>query len=166
MRTPGLMEFCAAIEGTPLNSWIQDHGDLFIPSIQVIHIIAISAILIASSMMNLRILGMASMDHRLSFVVGRFSPILRISLVFLIISGILMIVGEPARSLANSAFQFKMICLISALLIFWIMTRALSQDEGYWQKSASRQSTVKVLAILSMMLWVSIVFAGRWIAYL
>jgi hypothetical protein len=166
MRTPGLMELCAAIEGTPLSAWIQDHGDWFIPTVQVIHIMAIAAILIASSLINLRILGSASTDHSLSFVVARFSPILRTSLVFLILSGILLIVGEPARSLANSAFQFKMICLMSTLLIFWIITRALAQDEGYWQKSASRQSSIKVLAMLSIILWVSIVFAGRWIAYL
>ena len=166
MRTTGLMELCAAIEGTPLSAWIQDQGDWFIPSVQVIHIIAIAAILIASSLINLRILGMASMDHRLSFVVARFSPILRISLVFLILSGILLIVGEPARSLANSVFQFKMLCLICTLLIFWIMTRTLAQDEGYWQKTASRQSSVKALAMLSVILWISIVFAGRWIAYL
>jgi putative copper export protein len=166
MRTPGLMELCSAIESTSISNWIQSDSGWFSPAIQSIHILSISAILIAAAMINLRILGIASSDHSLYFVCRRFSPIILMSLVLLLISGLLMIIGEPARSLANSAFQFKMLCLIGNLIILWVISKGLSQDEQYWQRSASRKVNSIALAIISMILWISIVFAGRWIAYL
>ena len=159
------MELCASIEGTSISNWIQSDSGWFVPAVQSIHILSISAILIGSAMINLRILGIASSDHSLYFVFRRFSPIILMSLVLLLLSGVLMIIGEPARSLANSAFQFKMLCLIGALIILWFVSKGLSRDEQYWQRSASRTANSKALAIISMILWVSIVFAGRWIAY-
>jgi len=59
-----------------------------------------------------------------------------------------MIIGEPARSLANPVFQLKMLLLLAAIAV----TVALHKES-------------RIIAILSLSLWVGIVFAGRWIAY-
>jgi len=46
-----------------------------------------------------------------------------------------------------------------------MLQRPLATNEGYWEQSGGRQLTAKSIAILSLVLWSCIVFAGRWIAY-
>ena len=62
--------------------------------------------------------------------------------------------------------QVKMLFLLSALLIFFIFKKTANQDPQYWEKSHQRQFFAKLLALTSIVLWIGIVFAGRWIAYL
>ena len=164
MRPPFLLDFCASIESTSLSNWIQSQSWV-IPTFQTIHLLGISAVLISILMINLRILGIGLKDHPLIFVLSRFTPVINLAFIFLVMSGLVMIIGEPARSLANSAFQFKMLCLLIVLFIMMIISKAMSEDSQYWQKSNKRQFNLKLLALISLALWVSIVFAGRWIAY-
>jgi len=166
MRTAALLNFCASIGSTQLSIWIQDHGESFVPAVQVIHILSISAILISTLMINARILGFGFSDRALNLVIKRFSPAIYLALTCLLLTGVAMIIGEPARSLANIAFQVKMLFLLSALLIFFIFKKTANQDPQYWEKSHQRQFFAKLLALTSIVLWIGIVFAGRWIAYL
>jgi hypothetical protein len=165
MRTAALLNFCTAIEGTSLSIWIQDHGEWFVPMVQAIHILCISAILISTLMINARILGFGFSDRPLNLVIKRFSSAIYLALALLLLTGIAMIVGEPARSLANMAFQLKMLFLFIALSIFFLFTRTAAQDPHYWEKSNQLKFLAKLLALISIALWVGIVFAGRWIAY-
>jgi hypothetical protein len=166
MKTPGLLEFCAEIESTPLSNWIKDHSEWFIPTIQVIHIVCIAAILVSSLMINAKVLSSNSGNHKLQFELKRFSPVIFGTLILLFLSGSLMIIGEPARSLANSAFQCKMLFLILAILILLIIKNVSQKNSMFQPQSLISQLTLKSLAIISTILWISIIFAGRWIAYL
>jgi hypothetical protein len=76
-----------------------------------------------------------------------------------------MIIGEPARELANPVFQLKMLLLIAAVAA----TRGVQLTlEG--QSTASGAATVaprsRMLSALALLLWVGVIFAGRWIAYI
>jgi hypothetical protein len=77
-----------------------------------------------------------------------------------------MISAEPARALQNPAFQLKMLLLVLVVGLCVAIGRPLRRDGGYWSRSAGRRGLVAVLAVTSLLLWVGIVFAGRWIAYL
>jgi len=49
------------------------------------------------------------------------------------------------------------------LIVTLLSQRALNGDSGFWDK---RVATGRAIAMLSLLLWAGIVFAGRWIAYL
>ena len=83
----------------------------------------------------------------------------------LLVSGMIMIAGEPARSLANYAFQLKMLLLVIIIGITLIVQLKLRGDTKFWEASAKRRSAAKVIALLSLGIWIGIVCAGRWIAY-
>jgi len=99
-------------------------------------------------MLDLRLLGMVGRDQPLERVTSRFRPVIWWTLPILLATGVVMIIGEPARSLANPVFQLKMLLLLAAIAV----TAGLHKDS-------------RIIAILSLSLWVGIVFAGRWIAY-
>jgi hypothetical protein len=146
MRTPGLGKFCAWLEQTPLSQAIQSAGWV-VPSVQTIHILAIAAVLGSALMIALRLAGFAWRDREIASVYGRFRPVIWWALPILLATGAVMIVGEPARSLANPVFQVKMLLLISVIVVMLLPFRNRS------------------IALLSVVLWIGIVFAGRWIAY-
>jgi hypothetical protein len=76
-----------------------------------------------------------------------------------------MITGEPARSLANSIFQLKMLLLVSALGVSLGVQALLDKDGGFWDRSKGRRGAAIAAGAISLCLWSGIVFAGRWIAY-
>jgi hypothetical protein len=99
-------------------------------------------------MLDLRLLGIVGSDQPLARVTNRFRPVIWSTLPILLATGVVMIIGEPARSLANPVFQLKMLLLLAAIAV----TAAFHKES-------------RIIAILSLSLWVGIVFAGRWIAY-
>jgi hypothetical protein len=95
----------------------------------------------------------------------RFFPWLWWALALLLLSGTVLITAEPGRSLTNWVFQLKMLLVIAAVVLTCLFQQPLRKDAGYWQKSAARRRYAGAIAIVSLCVWVGIVFSGRWIAY-
>jgi len=76
-----------------------------------------------------------------------------------------MIVGEPPRSLKNPVFQIKMALLLAALVATVICQVTLRHHPAFGDLTTGRRAGAATLASVSMLLWVGIIFAGRWIAY-
>src|SRR2546428_10203651 len=106
MRTQTLDRFCSWLEQTPLSQAIQSAGWV-VPTVQTIHILAIAAVLSSVLMLDLRLLGMVGRDQPLERVANRFRPVIWWTLPILLATGIVIIIGQPPRSLANPAFRLK-----------------------------------------------------------
>lgn len=156
--------FCAWLERTPLSHQLQTI-EWVVPAVQTLHLLAIAALMGATLVLNLRLLGLAAADASLERVTRRFLPVVKVALAVLLTTGLVMIAAEPARSLLNIAFQWKMGLLATALLLTGVTVRALRRHPGDWQASRRRRSLAGLSAVFSTGLWVAILFAGRWIAY-
>jgi uncharacterized membrane protein len=84
----------------------------------------------------------------------------------LLVSGILLIITEPARELMNGAFRLKMLLVLLLVLLTFTCQKATAADPDYWSASPGRRRLGGVLGAASLVLCVSIVAAGRLIAYL
>ena len=96
------------------------------PTVQTVHILAIAVVASSVLMIDLRLIGMFWADRPLKDVSSRFLPPVWWSLPVLLVTGAIMIISEPARSLKNPAFQLKMTLLIAALVVtglFQILAR-------------------------------------------
>jgi cation transport ATPase len=160
MRNSGLLDFCAYLENTQLALVIQD-SFWIVPVMQTLHILSISALLVSALMINLRVLNIISKSDLISAVVSRYINIIWLALPVLLISGSILIVGEPARSLANPAFQMKMVMLIAVIF----MTIGIQRMASTVNDQMQAKGIIKLLAALSVLLWLGIVACGRWIAY-
>jgi len=147
MRTQSLDRFCSWLEQTPLSQAIQSTGWV-VSAVQTIHILAIAVVLSAVLMPDLDLLGKVGREQPFERVTSRFRPVSCCALPNILATGVVMIIGEPARSLANPVFQLKILLPLAAIAV----TAGLHKDS-------------RIIAILSLSLWVGIVFAGRWIAY-
>lgn len=149
---------------TPFSMQIQTI-DWVIPTVQTVHILSIALVTSSAAMVDLHVLGVLSQSQQLAPVTRRFLPWIWWTLPILLLSGAILIIGEPGRSLGNPAFILKMSMLAAVLIVTLIFQKGVSRDERYWGSSTRRRISGRVLAASSLILWVGIVFAGRWIAY-
>ena len=156
-----LNEICQWIDHTALSQAIQT-TKWAVPAVQTIHILAIAVVASSALMIDLRLIGVFWANRPMNNVTVRFLPLVWWPLLVLLTTGVIMIIAEPARSLKNPAFQLKMLLLIAALVVTglfqFLHRRSAGVDDG-------PRAAAVTLAIVSIVLWSSIIFAGRWIAY-
>lgn len=139
------------------NEWV-------IPTVQSIHIVAIGVALGSVFMVTLRILGWAARDEPLADTNARFGPWLTGGLVVLLATGIVMIIGEPARELLTLSFWLKMILLVIGTAVAVAFQRSVRRHQDRWESTAGAAG-VRVLAVVTLLIWLGIVVLGRLIAY-
>ena len=130
-----------------------------IPAIQVVHILCLATLFALALNLALRVAGRGLAAEPLASLAGRFVPTIWICLAGLFVSGALLIVAEPFRTITNPVFYLKMSLLVVAIVLtLWLASVARRQSE------APRPIHVAV-ATVSMLVWAGIVVAGRYIAY-
>src|SRR6476469_1198486 len=143
---------CWWLEHTALSQTIQSINWI-VPAIQTIHILAITVVAASALMIDLRLIGVFSADRPLREVAARFLPLIWWPLLVLLATGAIMIIGEPARSLKNPAFQLKMALLVTVLVVTALYQFLLRRDPGLGSPASPRRGTATALATLYMLLW-------------
>jgi len=168
MRNLTLNQFCLWLEDTPISQYIQV-SDWIVPCTQIIHIFAVSAALSVALMISLRLLGLFATEKTFSTIFDRCWSVFLTALIILLISGSILIVGEPSRSLANETFQLKMLLLVAVLGTLRIIKVRLANPKIDWKSGYTPdvgvESLGKALSLILLLLLTGVVFAGRWIAY-
>jgi uncharacterized membrane protein len=161
MIDAALTEFSKWLAATELSHTIQTAGWI-IPTIQTVHILGVAVLFSSAILMDLRVLRLLQRDVPLPEVSRRFLPVIWPMVVILLLTGSLLIIGEPRRSLLNTTFYLKMTLLIVAVLLTaglqWSF--ATARDQG-----RARLIAGQVVATASILVWCGVLFAGRWIAY-
>lgn len=159
-----LSELSKWLAATPLSHTIQTTS-WFIPTIQIIHILGVAVLFSSAVLVDLRIWRLLERDIPLAQVARRFLPPIWPVLLILLITGSLLIVGEPRRSLLNSTFYLKMALLAVAIMLTAGLQRSISSSPNSWDKDRGRRLAARFAATASIAVWCGILFAGRWIAY-
>jgi hypothetical protein len=160
LRSTQLTEFALWISDTSASMWIVTHF-WAIPIIQCIHILAIAASFASILMINARMFNIAG-SGSMADTANRYIRVLWWALVVLILSGIAMIIGEPVRELINPYFWIKMGLVVFGILItIWFHKGVLKHV------AAGREIVVtdKATAVFLVILWMIIMYCGRFIAY-
>lgn len=153
-----MREFSSWLSATPVSHVIQSTSGA-IADIQVIHILSLTILFALALNLSLRIAGRGLAIESLPSLAARFVPAIWICLGVLLLSGGLLIIAEPGRTITNSVFYLKMgLLLVQVVITVWLATVARRQ-------SAQPTSLHVVAGVVYMVLWMGIIFAGRFIAY-
>jgi hypothetical protein len=160
-----LRQFAEWLSTTGLSVFIQHHNGWMIPTIQSIHIVGISLVLGSVLMIDLRVLGWAGTDQTLRQTTNRFGPWLVGALVLQLVTGLLMVVGEPVRELINFSFWLKMLLISIGTSVAILFLATISKRQEAWDETLVRGSPVKWMAVVTFLIWLGIIILGRLIAY-
>ena len=164
MTIAALREFSGWLAATPLSHMIQT-TKWIIPALQTIHILSVAVLFSAAILVDLRIWRLMQRDVPLVEVARRFLPAIWPVVLVLLITGSLLIIGEPRRSLINSTFYLKMTLLVVALSLTAWLQWSLSRSPNSWEQDRPRRVAGRLAATVSILVWCGVLFAGRWIAY-
>jgi hypothetical protein len=169
-----LVDFCSWLQQSPFSQVLQN-VEWIVPAVQTVHILCIGAVISAALALALRQFGLLAADQPLTRVAAQFLRVIWLALPVLLVTGSLLIAAEPRRSLASPAFQLKMallVCVASLLLLYQSRIARLARSStGAATGAAGAGASAatfrpgKVITVVALLLWVGIIFAGRWIAY-
>lgn len=159
-----IQHFCDWLAATWLSQTFANAG-WFVPTVQTIHILSIAAVVTMLGMMNFRLLRITRSGPTLQSLSAGYVPWVWRVLVILLVTGILLTITEPTRELMNNAFRLKMLMVVVLVVLTAIFSSALRKDAEFWSATPGRRVLGGALALTSLILCVSIVAAGRLIAY-
>jgi hypothetical protein len=157
-------EFSGWLAATSLSHTIQTTGWV-IPTLQTIHILSVAVVFSSAVLVDLRLWRLLNRDVPLPEITRRFLPTIWPVLVVLLITGALLIIGEPRRSLLNATFYIKMALLAVAIVLTAWLQWSVSSSPNVWDRDRGRRMAGQLAASVSILVWCGILFAGRWIAY-
>jgi hypothetical protein len=159
-----IIDFCAWLAATPLSASLATLT-WAIPLVQTIHILAISALIGSAVLFNSHLLSAATSGEAVPAIAARFLRWIWCSLPVLLVSGVIMIIAEPARELRNPVFRTKMLLILGAMVLTRVLQRPLRQSAASSGIDGARRGLAIALSATSLLLWVAVIFAGRLIAY-
>lgn len=132
------------------------------PLLSSAHILGLGILVGSIVTLDLRLLNIVKRG-RLSELAPLLSRVAGCGLLLSIVSGLLLFSVQPAHYLGNSAFLLKLV-LVSLALINVAIVHSLSA----WRVLLAGQPAsllLKFTATVSLLLWLAILIAGRWIAF-
>ncbi len=149
----------------PFAAWLAAAPRLigpYYPYLNATHILSLALLVGAITTLDLRLLGVFS-----RFSAAQLAPPLTrmagIGLAGALLTGVLLFSVQPTFYAANSAFRLKLLLLVAAIINVVVVRRLPS-----WRAlrdGASIAPVLRLTAALSLTLWICVLFAGRWVAF-
>lgn len=134
------------------------------PSVQTLHILSIAVVMMVAGIIGLRLLGFAGTSYSADMLVRRFAPLIWFALLVLLLTGSVLIINRPARYFGNWSFLTKMVLVLFGAGLVLAMQRVAARNPAYFD-SVAEKSAGRILGTFLLVVWVAVIFAGRWIAY-
>ncbi len=149
-----MLMFAYDVTANPLNN-----NEWSFPLLEIIHIAGFALSIGTIALVDLRLLGLALMRAPARQVWKDTAPWTLVGLIIMLVSGPLIFSSDPDMYLGNSSFRFKMVALLVAIVFNYTIHRRVAMVEG------PPAGMAKLVGVLSLSLWVSVVFAGLFIAF-
>lgn len=159
-----LLPFCQWLEATPLGVFIAQSPWAF-PTVESIHVFALVVVVGTIAIVDLRLLGIASLNRAVSAVSDDVLAITWTFFVLAAVTGGLMFSSKATHYLDNGPFRIKMLLLALAganMLAFHVIPW---KTVAAWDVEAPTPPAARVGGTLSLMFWIGVVACGRWIAF-
>jgi hypothetical protein len=135
------------------------------PLIESFHVIGLTMVFGTIAIMDLRMLGLASTSRPFSRVKSDILKWTWVAFVLTVVTGLLMFITNAPAYFANLHFRLKMLSIALAglnMVVFeWTTGRAVRR----WDTDRSAPAAGKLAGALSILLWIGVIFFGRWIGF-
>jgi hypothetical protein len=159
-----MLPFCRWLEQTSVGAGVRESLWLF-PAIETVHLLGMAALVATTAVFDLRLLGWVLRRERVSELAARLLPWSWAGFAVQVVTGALLFASEAVKVYTNPAFRVKMLLIflagVHALVFHWSVYR----DVASWDDSGVLPAGAKVAGFVSILLWIGIVAAGRFIGF-
>jgi hypothetical protein len=155
-----MLPFIDWVAASPLSKAISTSTWAF-AVIESIHLLALSVIGGSVVIVDLRLLGYGIKAQSLEKVARDAQPWFLWSWAVMIVTGLLLFVSEPQKLYYSTPFAVKIACL----LLGTIFALTVRRKVAYAGEGRVSPMTMKVVAVVSLVLWFGVGAGGRWIGF-
>lgn len=156
--------FLASLESSALASRIRDSLYIF-PMIESTHVIGLALVFGTIAIIDLRLLGIASTQRSFRRMASDILKWTWAAFALTAVTGALMFITNAAVYYHNFFFRTKMLMLALAGVNMLVFELTAGRTLHRWDKAPSAPVSGKIAAALSLAIWISIIFLGRWIGF-
>lgn len=158
LKTIEASPVAAALRGElPGTEWL-------FPIVETLHVMALTLVVGSIAMMDLRLLGVASRTSPVSRLSNEVLPWTWTAWCLAAVFGTLMFISKAHSYAANLQFQLKFACMGLAALNMLVFHFGAFRQVERWDLEEPPRSA-KVAGALSLLLWICVVFFGRWVGF-
>jgi hypothetical protein len=150
--------FFLTIEETGLSMWVRDNPFWAILSV---HALGMALLVGASLVVALRLLGIPP-DLPLA-PLKRLYSLIWVGFWIQVVSGMLLLIGYPTKSLTNFDFYIKLVLIAAGMVAMVMLKKRVFADPGMSEKDMMLRG--RALAIWSLLFWAGVITSGRMLAY-
>ena len=159
-----MLEFCQWLDHSAAGSTIRQSLWLF-PAIETVHLLGMAALVGTITVLDLRLLGWAMPQRRVSEVTARLLPWAWLGCGLQVVTGVLLFSSEAVKIYGNPAFRLKMLLLLLAGIQALIFQTVVSRKLPAWDDRPAPPVMARITGMISILLWIAIVTAGRFIGF-
>lgn len=159
-----LADLIALLRDNPLADAIRE-GDTLFPVIESVHVIAITLVVGSIVVLDLRLLGIASLDRPVGRLSRSILPVTWGAFATALASGSLLFIANLTKYLANGWFVGKMALMALAGLNMIVFHAVTARDLPKWERDRSPPLRARLAGLVSILLWIAIVTCGRMIGF-
>ena len=159
-----ILDICTWLEESSLGVAISESEFLF-PTIETVHVIAIALVFGSIMMLDLRLIGVSNKDRGVLQLSEDVLPWTWSAFVIAAITGALMFVSAATSYYDNVPFRIKMVLLVLAGLNMAVFHLTAYRAAHNWNLTLPTPRAARIAGSLSLLSWVSVIVAGRWIGF-
>jgi hypothetical protein len=157
------MDFLAWLEQSAFSVWMRESPSVWAyPTVLFLHTLGLGLLVGTSMVLDLRILGFSASLPLEPF--KKFIPVMWLGFWINALSGVLLVMIDATRLMANPLFYMKLGFIALAVLSGRLISRRVFPAP--FVNMEPLQMTSKVLAGASLVFWIAAITAGRLTAYL
>jgi hypothetical protein len=154
--------FFVWLEGTAFSVWLREAPSIMVfPFILILHTVGLAFLVGANVAFDARVLGLARGVPLLSM--RRYYRAMWAGFWVNAFSGVLLLIAYPTKALTNPVFYVKLTLIAVALWVGRAIRRYMLA--GTVAAGVSAPGSLKLLALVSLALWLVSITAGRFLAY-
>ena len=161
------------MDPTPVLEWLQRtsaavqiRDSLFtFPVLESIHVVGLALVFGTIAILDLRLLGVASTDRPVSRLMADLLKWTWAAFALTALTGGLMFSTNALVYFHNTFFRAKMLLLVLAALNMLVFELTARKTLGRWDAGARTPPIAKVVATMSILIWVGVIVAGRAIGF-
>lgn len=159
-----LLALCQWLESTSFATGIRESLNLY-PALYTLHIFGFVIMVAATSVLDLRVLGLGLGGRSVSSVAKLALPWARAGLAGNLATGFLVFSAQAVDMYTNTAFRWKMALVLLAGVNIVLVKTGVNKDVEKWGEGGSAPAAARWSAVISILLWFGIVAMSRVIGF-
>jgi hypothetical protein len=159
-----LQAICQWIQETSTSTALRESAYV-LSIIETVHVLALAMAVGTVMWFDLRLLGVSMRRDPVSEVYNQLKPCMFAGFAIMFVTGALLFWSHAAECYASPYFRVKVVLLAVAAMNILLYHSTIDRRRAEWDLAATPPLQARLAGLLSLLLWMGVIAAGRLTAY-